>query len=208
MDFLKNLSDKPHPEEQQAPQHGGGLMDKLSDALDGGSHHQKPQPQPQPQTRSESGGLMDKIGSVFEGHHPPPPPPPQKHEDGGLLGKLTGALEGHHPPAPPPQKHEDEGLLGKLTGALEGHNKPAQEGSGSGGLMGKVNSALGGGHKGEKNEDPLDKAVDFFQEHVLHEGSQKNESAIEQLKDEGISDTIRRQYKNMTGKEFPIEDKK
>lgn len=52
-----------------------------------------------------------------------------------------------------------------------------------------------------------DIAVDFVQEHVLHQGSQKNESVLEQLKDEGISDTIRKQYKNITGKEFPIEDK-
>lgn len=38
-------------------------------------------------------------------------------------------------------------------------------------------------------------------------GDQSNESAIEQAKDEQISDMIRQQYKNATGKDFPIADK-
>lgn len=50
-------------------------------------------------------------------------------------------------------------------------------------------------------------AVDLIQEYVLHQGSQKNESALEQAKDEHISDAIRAQYKNLTGKDFPIKDK-
>lgn len=50
-------------------------------------------------------------------------------------------------------------------------------------------------------------AVDFVQQYMLKEGSQNNESAAEQLKDETISDQIRAQYKNMTGKDFPIADK-
>ena len=35
-------------------------------------------------------------------------------------------------------------------------------------------------------------AIDMFQEHVLKEGPQHNESAIEQLKDKQIEDTIRK----------------
>ena len=35
------------------------------------------------------------------------------------------------------------------------------------------------------------KAIDFVQEHVLKEGPQNNESAIEQAKDKKIADTIR-----------------
>jgi len=50
-------------------------------------------------------------------------------------------------------------------------------------------------------------AVDFFQERVLHEGPQKNESAIEQAKDAAISDTIRHQFESITGKHFPGKDK-
>lgn len=38
-------------------------------------------------------------------------------------------------------------------------------------------------------------------------GDQSNESAIEQAKDEQISDFIRGQYKSTTGKEFPVKDK-
>jgi hypothetical protein len=42
---------------------------------------------------------------------------------------------------------------------------------------------------------------------VLGEGQQNNESAIEQAKDEQISDAIRRGFKGMTGHEIPIKDK-
>ena len=34
-------------------------------------------------------------------------------------------------------------------------------------------------------------AIDFFQEHVLKQGNQSNESAIEQAKDKQIADAIR-----------------
>jgi len=78
---------------------------------------------------------------------------------------------------------------------------------GSGGLMGKLNSALGGGKASEKKEDYLDKGVDLVQERVLGQGPQDNESAIEQAKDEQISDYIRGSYKSVTGSNFPGEDK-
>ncbi|KAL1748404.1 hypothetical protein HDZ31DRAFT_23147, partial [Schizophyllum fasciatum] len=71
----------------------------------------------------------------------------------------------------------------------------------------KVNEAFGGGRKSEKNEDGLDKAVDFVQAHVLKQGDQKNESAWEQAKDEQISDAIRATYKSATGHEFFVKDK-
>jgi len=73
--------------------------------------------------------------------------------------------------------------------------------------MGTVNSALGGGQSGERNEDPLDKGVDLVQEKVLGQGPQDNESAMEQAKDEQISDFVRRGYKSATGKDVPIADK-
>ncbi|KAG9736502.1 hypothetical protein KCU59_g9909, partial [Aureobasidium melanogenum] len=59
----------------------------------------------------------------------------------------------------------------------------------------------------EKNEDYLDKGVDFVQEKFLGQGPQNNESAIEQAKDEQISDFIRNQWKSTTGSDFPIKDK-
>ncbi|KAI5464277.1 hypothetical protein BGZ63DRAFT_421334 [Mariannaea sp. PMI_226] len=78
--------------------------------------------------------------------------------------------------------------------------------SGSG-FMDKMNSFAGGGTQGEKNEDGLDKAVDFVQEKVLGQDPQNNESAAEQAKDEAISDFIRDKYKDTTGKDFFIKDK-
>lgn len=49
--------------------------------------------------------------------------------------------------------------------------------------------------------------VDFVQEKFLGQGPQDNESALEQAKDEQISDFIRGQYKSATGKDMPIQDK-
>ncbi|KAJ3037766.1 hypothetical protein HDV00_001352 [Rhizophlyctis rosea] len=76
-----------------------------------------------------------------------------------------------------------------------------------GGFMDKINGAMGGGAQGEANEDMLDKGVDFVQQHFMGAGPQNNESAIEQAKDEAISDAIRNQYKSATGKEFFVKDK-
>jgi hypothetical protein len=47
----------------------------------------------------------------------------------------------------------------------------------------------------------------MFQEKVLGKGPQDNESAVEQAKDEQISDFIRNQYKGATGSEIPVKDK-
>ncbi|KNG49099.1 hypothetical protein DDE82_003740 [Stemphylium lycopersici] len=86
-----------------------------------------------------------------------------------------------------------------------------QSSSGSGGFLGgigdKLNSAAGGGKESEKNEDYLDKGVDFVQEKFMGQGPQDNESAVEQAKDEQISDFIRGQYKSATGSDVPIKDK-
>ncbi|KLJ12804.1 hypothetical protein EMPG_12168 [Blastomyces silverae] len=84
-----------------------------------------------------------------------------------------------------------------------------KEGSGGflSGIGNKLNHAAGGGRESEKNEDMLDKGIDFVQERILGKGPQDNESALEQAKDEKISDFIRDQYKNRTGKDFPIKDK-
>ncbi|KAL1304899.1 hypothetical protein AAFC00_003817 [Neodothiora populina] len=82
-----------------------------------------------------------------------------------------------------------------------------QQSSSGGGFMDKINSAAGGGRESEKNEDYLDKGVDFVQEKFLGQGPQDNESAVEQAKDEQISDFIRGQYKSYSGKDMPIKDK-
>lgn len=41
----------------------------------------------------------------------------------------------------------------------------------------------------------------------MGQGKQDNESAVEQAKDEQISDFIRGQYKTKTGSDMPIKDK-
>ncbi|KAI6082001.1 hypothetical protein F4821DRAFT_248147 [Hypoxylon rubiginosum] len=105
-------------------------------------------------------------------------------------------------------------FVNKLTGgSKEGQENQQTQQQGteqqtsSGGIMGKLNSMAGGGKDSEKNEDALDKGVDWVQEHVLGQGDQSNESAVEQAKDEQISDFIRGQYKNTTGSDVPIKDK-
>ncbi|KAI8683211.1 Hypothetical protein NCS54_00428800 [Fusarium falciforme] len=102
-------------------------------------------------------------------------------------------------------------LLNKVTGggsnnADQNQNQNQESGSG-GGFMDKLNGMAGGGAQGEKNEDGLDKAVDYVQEKFLGQGDQSNESAAEQAKDEAISDFIRDKYKETTGKEFFVDDK-
>jgi len=51
------------------------------------------------------------------------------------------------------------------------------------------------------------RGVDFVQEKFMGQGPQNNESAVEQARDEQISDFIRRQYKSTTGSDIPIKDK-
>ncbi|KAJ8085211.1 hypothetical protein PM082_004005 [Marasmius tenuissimus] len=119
--------------------------------------------------------------------------------------QMSGAPQEQH-------KGQGGGLLGNLMHGSSGAPQDQVSGSGNtagsgGGFMGKLNNAMGGGAAGEKNEDALDKAVDWVQENVMKQGPQNNESAAEQMKDEAISDAIRDQYKNMTGKDFPIADK-
>lgn len=103
----------------------------------------------------------------------------------------------------------DGGAAGQNTVARPADTQSTQQNSG-GGLFGSLqstmNEALGGGAKSEAREDGLDKAVDWVQENVLKEGPQNNESALEQMKDEQISDAIRRTFKSTTGRDFPIKD--
>ncbi|KAL8784710.1 MAG: hypothetical protein Q9213_003806 [Squamulea squamosa] len=93
-----------------------------------------------------------------------------------------------------------------------GENKPAdgqtgEQASSGGGFMDKINSMAGGGKESEKKEDYLDKGIDLVQEKFMGQGPQDNESAIEQAKDEQMSDFIRGQYKSAVGSDFPIKDK-
>ncbi|KAI0194236.1 hypothetical protein F4808DRAFT_441442 [Astrocystis sublimbata] len=103
-------------------------------------------------------------------------------------------------------------FVNKLTGGgnkdqTDTNTQQQDQSSGSGGFTDKLNSMVGGGKESEKNEDALDKGVDWVQENVLGQGDQSNESAVEQAKDEQISDFVRDQYKKTTGSDIPIQDK-
>ncbi|PGH23540.1 hypothetical protein AJ80_02320 [Polytolypa hystricis UAMH7299] len=107
------------------------------------------------------------------------------------------------------------GLLSSLTNSNSGNNNNRnddhREGNGGGFLSGlgdKLNSAVGGGKEAEKKEDMLDKGIDLVQEHILKQGKQDNESALEQKKDAAIAGFIRDKYKSATGSEFPVKEKR
>ncbi|KAF9460866.1 hypothetical protein BDZ94DRAFT_1323711 [Collybia nuda] len=194
MDFLKNLNLEDHGK----PGQERGLFDKLG-ALQSQIQSHSPASSP---AAPKHDNLLGKIGDVL--HHAsaptpaPAPPSSMKHDDSliGKIGKISNALSGEKPAS---AQGKGEGLLGKLNSAIGGKQEPAKPQS----LGGKLNHALGGGAAGEQKEDVLDKAIDLFQEHVLKQGPQNNESAIEQLKDKQIADAIKHQFKNVTGKEFP-----
>ncbi|KIX97438.1 uncharacterized protein Z520_06890 [Fonsecaea multimorphosa CBS 102226] len=118
------------------------------------------------------------------------------------MDQLKGAFDSFSGGNNAQQQQQKESGLGQ-------QNAASGSGSGSflGGLGDKLNAAAGGGPESEKNEDYLDKGVDFVQEKFLGQGPQNNESAVEQAKDEQISDFIRDKYKSATGKEFPVKDK-
>jgi hypothetical protein len=49
--------------------------------------------------------------------------------------------------------------------------------------------------------------VDLVQGRVLGRGPQDNENALEQAKDEQISDFVRDKWKSTTGSDVPFKDK-
>ncbi|KAK3319089.1 hypothetical protein B0H66DRAFT_256728 [Apodospora peruviana] len=128
--------------------------------------------------------FINKIASQASGDKKPEGQHQESSGAGGLLGKL-----------------------GNLAGNSGHDNQQSGSSSGGGGFMDKLNGLAGGGKESEKNEDLLDKGIDFVQEKVLKQGPQDNESAAEQAKDEQISDFIRDQYKKNLGNDFPIKDK-
>lgn len=81
-------------------------------------------------------------------------------------------------------------MLGGSSNKTTEPTTQTTDSSSGGGWGDKFNTALGGGKASEKNEDALDKGVDMFQQHVMGQGPQDNESALEQAKDEQISDCM------------------
>ncbi|TFK32600.1 hypothetical protein BDQ12DRAFT_692292 [Crucibulum laeve] len=194
----------PPPPSVAAPAKQEGLFDKIGDVLSG--NKKTPLPAPTASTTANAESFIGKLSDALSGDQTTTAtPPPTAHHESGLLGKLSSAISGEKHDATPPPAPKEEGFLGKLTDALEGHKEEPTKPQG---LFDKVNNALGGGAVAEHKEDHLDKAIDLFQEHILKEGAQHNESAVEQLKDKQIAKTIREQYEKATGHEFFIKEKK
>jgi len=141
-----------------------------------GSHDKPHDPTPAPQREDSGDNIFDKIGDALKGQKKPPTPPPPPPKPEGIFDKISDVLHGgNHDEPPKPQTFGDK-------------------------IGSKVNNALGGGTSGEAEEGHLDKAIDFFQEHVLKEGQQKDESALEQAKDKQIAGAIRHGFERVTGK--------
>ncbi|KAI1621412.1 hypothetical protein EDD37DRAFT_114830 [Exophiala viscosa] len=158
-------------------------MDQLRGAINsfaGGNNNQQ-NPQHGGQTTSSGGGNV--LGGTDNGQYP--------QQTG--QGTFGGSMDNNGRTA----QQTGQGTSGGGGGG----------GNFLGGLGNKLNAAAGGGPTSEKNEDMLDKGIDYVQEKFLGQGPQNNESAAEQMKDEQISDFIRSKYKSTTGSDFPIQDK-
>ncbi|SPN99797.1 related to DNA damage-responsive protein 48 [Cephalotrichum gorgonifer] len=145
--------------------------------------------------------FINKVASQAQGNQGKD----NQSSGGGLAGQL-GNLVGGQGQGNQNQSNQSSGggLAGQLGNLVGGQGQGNQSG---GGIGDKLNNLAGGGQKGEKDEDLLDKAVDYVQEKYLGKGPQDNESAAEQAKDEQISDAIRKGYKSATGSDFPLQDK-
>ncbi|KAF5349486.1 hypothetical protein D9756_008919 [Leucocoprinus leucothites] len=170
------------------------LFEKLGDQLSG--EDTKPPTPPQTAKHGHE-SIFNKIGDAVDNlsgkpaSPPPPPPAPAKSEN--IFDKIGDAFSGERQHAPPPPPPKPEGIFDKISDALRGgkHEQPQKPQTLGDKIGDKVNNAFGGGARGEAQEDHLDKAIDFVQEHVLKEGAQSNESAFEQAKDERIAGVLR-----------------
>ncbi|KAF9440215.1 hypothetical protein P691DRAFT_803073, partial [Macrolepiota fuliginosa MF-IS2] len=80
------------------------------------------------------------------------------------------------------------------------HEEPPKPQTPGDKIRSEANDAPSGGACGEAEEEHLDKAIDFFQEH-------KNGSASEQVKDKQTAGAVRHGFERITGKELPSHKK-
>lgn len=95
--------------------------------------------------------MLGKLSGTLSGdsHQPTPAPAPKKNED--IFSKIGDAISGHKTPLPPPK---EQNIFDKLSHVISGQGEQPAKPQG---LADKINNALGGGAKGEANEDKLDK---------------------------------------------------
>jgi hypothetical protein len=138
-------------------------------------------------------------------------PEPKKEE--GLLGKISSAIGGKHEEPAKPQSLGDK-INHALGGGSAGEHKeggvtyaafiiPSLILNGLPFIDALDKGMFDTSWWGVCNAYPSTTAIDFVQEHVLKQGPQNNESAVEQLKDKTIADSIKHQFKSATGKDFP-----
>lgn len=145
--------------------------------------------------------VFEKLGDKFSGHH--------IDDDKDRESEHRRRSSREHA-----EDEEKPSFLDKITGKAEREEEERrrrEEEEKNKGFFDKLgdkfNTAAGGGRESEKNEDHLDKGIDFVQEHILKQGTQSDESAWEQKKDKMIADAIRSGYKSTTGHEFFLKEK-
>ncbi len=112
-----------------------------------------PPPAPVPE-KSGADKLLSKIGESLGGKHATPVPPPAPKAEESIFDKIGDVVSGHRT-TPPPAPAKEENLFDKLSTVISGkHEAPVAT---HGTISDKINSALGGGKKGEAEEGKLDK---------------------------------------------------
>ncbi|KAF8172088.1 hypothetical protein BJ912DRAFT_1047345 [Pholiota molesta] len=178
----KNTSDHHASPPVTAPPKHDSVLNKLSDALNK-SHPTPPPPsspilpQPQLNTTRKAQRRPDRRFSPTHARA-------RTKEKRGHFSKIGDAISGTRRRRRR-RRTRISSTSSRMRSLARGSSRQAAR------TRDKINSAFGGGAKGEANEDTLDKAIDLFQEHVLKQGPQNNESAIEQAKDEKIASTIK-----------------
>ncbi|KAF9788101.1 hypothetical protein BJ322DRAFT_1047018 [Thelephora terrestris] len=184
-----------------------GLTGKMQDLVDHGESRKRQEEAEYAridaearQERSKQLGLRGKILDVLDGSDPRHAGSKPASENGlkDRVSELWGSGAKQNA-----ERKEDIGdkILDVLAGdkGKKQKEKEAQKNW----FANKINEMGGGGQAGELKEDKLDKAIDLFQQHILKQGDQSNESAIEQLKDEQIANAIRQSFKSVTGHTLP-----
>ncbi|TFK48773.1 hypothetical protein OE88DRAFT_1663924 [Heliocybe sulcata] len=202
--------------EAKAAQREHGLVNHIKDALGSPDEleaktmeiNQKHREKAKQEEEESGHHLTDKIQDTLQRLSPKPTPPPEPEHFSDKVKNLweqaTPGEKDRQEIHAKEREETEEGFKAKLHSKFHGQEPPAKN---RGWLAEKLNEMAGGGAKSEADEDKLDKIIDFYQEHILKQGDQHNESAIEQLKDEQISDGLRRAYNAVTGHELPVKDK-
>ncbi|PBL02943.1 hypothetical protein ARMGADRAFT_981894 [Armillaria gallica] len=186
-----------------------GLLHKISSNLRGQTAAST-----LPPTKAEHEHVLDKLHDAFKSDEAKAAERRAKEEaeqkkreeaeraaHHNIFGKIGDAFHRDEVPPSPEQSHS---VFDKIGAHMLHEELPKPEEQG---LRAKVNAALGGGTQAEADEDHLDKAIDFVQQHIFRQGTQSHESFLEQMKDEQIANMVRKQYKEKTGHEFPSSHK-